>query len=226
MPPADGVTAYPELLQARLRDKWQVFTIIGGGKTIDELEPDILAALDNLRPHVLALQVGVNECGPRPLSRQERARLGRVRPRLLQSFIIRVLHAFRPHIIRARGPNQFTSATAFAECVRRIIARARALHAFVVIVPITHVSASAEIRQPFFNREIDRYNDILRGIKADGVLYLEERELFGDRRPEEFCLTPETVHLNGWAHERLAAVIADRLVGQLSSSHSEVETAR
>jgi hypothetical protein len=91
-----------------------------------------------------------------------------------------------------------------------------------LILPITQVSPTAEIRQPFFNREIDRYNAILRSVKGNGVLYLEQQELLGNTKPEDFCITPESVHLNGWAHEKLAAHLADWLERPPTTSGSQV----
>lgn len=206
--PMQGVAAYPELLEARLRH-WEIFKIIRGGQTVDQFEEDILTALDEIVPRAVILQVGVNECGPRPLKRRERERLGRVRPAWLRSFLIRAIHEFRPQIIRARGPNQFTSLPVFTESVRRIIKKAVSLHCPVLILPITHVSRIAEVRQPFFNREIDRYNEILRSMKDSAVVYVEEPELFMNKKAEDLCVSPESVHLNAWAHERLTEFVAD-----------------
>jgi len=39
--PTQGVAAYPELLEGRLRH-WEVFKIIRGGQTVDQFEEDIL----------------------------------------------------------------------------------------------------------------------------------------------------------------------------------------
>lgn len=222
LPPAEAVAAYPELLQARLQDKWQFFPIIRGGQTVDEFETEILRVVEEILPQVVILQVGVNECAPRPLKRHERAWLGRLRPRLLQSAVIRLLHQFRPYIIRARGPNQFTAISLFADTVQRIIARARSVGSMVLVLPITHVSPIAEIRQPFFNREIDRYNDVLRSFRGDGVSYLEEHELVGNRTPNGFCVSPESVHLNDWTHEQLAACIAGWLERKVHLNESLV----
>jgi len=207
----EGVAAYPELLEKRLGDQWRVIQIIRGGETVDEFEPEVLTTLEETAPRAVILQVGINECGPRPLNRKERERLGRVWPRWLRSLLISVIHRFRPQIIRARRPNQFTPLAVFGETVQRIIAKAVSLHCAVLILPITRVSATAEIRQPFFNREIERYNDILRAFNGNGVLYLEQKELLGNNTPEGFCVSPESVHLNGRAHERIAAFVTDWL---------------
>lgn len=211
MPPMEGVAAYPELLEIRLGDEWRLVRIIRGGETVDQFEPEVLSTLETTRPRAVILQVGINECGPRPLNRKERERLGRVWPRWLRSLLIRVIHHFRPQIIRARGPNQFTPLAVFAESVQRIIAKAESLGSAVLILPITQVTPTAEIRQPFFNREIERYNSILRAFKGNAIVYLEQQELLGDDTPEGFCISRESVHLNGRAHERIAACVSDWL---------------
>src|SRR6266487_865052 len=207
--PMQGVEAYPELLETRLDAQWRVVKIIKGGQTVDQFESEIVTALDEIVPRAVILQVGVNECGPRPLKRRERERLGKVRPAWLRSLLIRAIHEFRPQIIRARGPNQFTSLPVFTESVRRIVKKAVSLHCPVLILPIMHVSRIAEVRQPFFNREIDRYNEILRSMKDRAVVYVEEPELFMNKKAEDLCVSPESVHLNAWAHERLTEFVAD-----------------
>jgi hypothetical protein len=201
-----------------MAEKWKIFKIIRAGQTVDEFEAEILAALGEVVPHAVILQVGINECGPRPLKRQERERLGRLRPLWLQRLLIRGIHVFRPHIIWLRGLNQLTPVSGFADAVRRIIAKAVSLHCAVLILPITQVSPTAERRQPFFNREIERYNDVLRSMKANGVLYLEQHELFGKAEADDFSTSPQSTHLNGWAHERITACVEDWLVRQVRPS--------
>ncbi len=214
----EGVPAYPKLLEERLGDRWKVVHIIRGGETVDQFEPEVLTTLEETVPRAILLQVGINECGPRPLNRKERERLGRVWPRWLRSLLIRILHHFRPQIIRARGPNQFTPLAVFAQSVEKIIAKAVSLRCAVLILPITRVSAIAEIRQPFFNREIERYNEVLRGFKRNGVVYVEQQELLGSHTPEDFGISPENVHLKGWAHERIAAFVSDWLDRSLDTN--------
>jgi hypothetical protein len=136
----------------------------------------------------------------------------------VRSLLIRVIHRLRPQIIRARGPNQFTPPAVFTESVQRVITKAVSLRCAVLILPITRVSTTVEIRQPFFNREIERYNDILRAFKGNGVFYLEPQELLGDNTPEGFCISPESVHLSGRAHERIAAFVTDWLDRSFHSS--------
>lgn len=205
--PAKGVVPYPELLEARILPGWQVCKVIRGGKTVDELEADAAATIRANRPRALILQVGVNECGPRPLSRQERAWLGRLQPGWLRGALISLIHRYRPQIIRWRGPRSFTSLPEFQQCVRRILASAREIGCAVLILPITKVSATAEIRQPFFNREIERYNNVLRSFNGTDVRYVEQVELFGDLTPDHYCIVPESVHLDAMAHERIAAYV-------------------
>lgn len=210
--PAQGIPAYPELLEELLA-QCEVVKIIHSGRTIDNMESEILSALGQVSFSVMVLQVGINECGPRPLSRQERARLSKLRPVRLRMWIIKFLHNYRPHIIRWRGLNQFTPRPKFVEVVGRVVKKAVTLNCAVLILPITHVTATAEIRQPFFNREIDRYNAVLRSFSGNGARYIEQRELFGDMKPDEFCITPESVHLNGMAHEKIASLLVQHLQG-------------
>src|SRR5215212_9498000 len=106
MPPAPDEPAYPARLAARLGPSSVIETVIGSGETIAEMEPKIVGALAR-RPDWMILQVGINECAPRPLSNHERARRGRLRPRWLQWRIIRVVHHLRPWIIKARSLQQF-----------------------------------------------------------------------------------------------------------------------
>src|SRR5438876_3169138 len=136
MPPQPGVAPYPERLATLARDRWQIATIIRSGGTIEEMEPDVLAALDT-RPDALVVQVGINECAPRPLGPAGRARLGTLEPQWLRDRIIGVLHRWRPQIIRLRPLAQFTTLDRFAVSVSRIARAARAAGVRVLLLPIT-----------------------------------------------------------------------------------------
>lgn len=146
LPSREGVSAYPELLEAQLGRQWAIHTIIRGGQTIDEFVSEVVAGLNEIAPQALVLQIGINECAPRPLRRRERDRLGRLRPRWVQSIIIRCIHQFRPQIIRFRGLNQLIQLAVFAECVKGIVATCASLHCPVIILPIMSVAAAAEAR--------------------------------------------------------------------------------
>lgn len=216
------MAAYPQLLEEKLGQQWAVHTIIRGGKTVDEIESEVTSCLNKIEPHAMVLQIGINECAPRPLTRQERAWLSELRPRWLQALLIRCIHLFRPHIIRLRGPNQFTPETVFVECVQRIVATCASLSCPMVILPIASVTSVAELRQPMINREIDRYAQMLRSFNSSRVSYLEQHKLFGNKGADDFCSTPESVHLNGWAHEQIAEHLANYLYLQTETGHSGI----
>lgn len=196
LPPGEGVAAYPELLEAKIGQQWDIHTIVRGGQTIDEFVSEVVAGLNEIVPQALVLQIGINECAPRPLRRRERDRLGRLRPRWFQALIIQCIHQFRPQIIRLRGLNQFTQLAVFAKCVEGIVATCASLRCPVIILPIMSVTSAAEARQPMINREIDRYADMLRSLNSCSVSYLEQCKLFGGSGPNDFCITQESVHLN------------------------------
>lgn len=96
MSPTDGVPAYPELLQAALGPGWHVRSILRSGATIDDFEMEIVETLSTYQPDAMVLQVGINECAPRPLGRRGRARLSRLRWSWLRARIIQFLHDYRP----------------------------------------------------------------------------------------------------------------------------------
>ena len=75
MPPAPDVPGYPERLAAMTAGRWSMETLIKSGETIEQMERDVLAAIAR-RPDRVVIQVGINECAPRPLSVAERERLG------------------------------------------------------------------------------------------------------------------------------------------------------
>jgi len=207
-PPAGG-DSYPQLIQARLGDAWKVNAIIKGGATLDEMQSEVLKAICRDLPAGVVLQVGINECAPRPLGRSGRDRLGRLRPIWLRQRIIGLLHKYRPEIIRLRGPKQLTSATDFSRSVADVIAAARGCGAAVLVLPIMRVPASAEVRTPFLNREIARYNARLATLSGSAVRFMSESEIFPSTPPEKFCAGPETVHLDAAAHRRIAQVVVD-----------------
>lgn len=199
-----GAVGYPDLIERRLGGAWEIRRLVESAMTVEDHEAAALEALRAFRPDVLILQVGVVECAPRPISRRERALLGRVRPGRLQTRIIRFLHDHRARIIRLRGLNQWTPPARFAASVKRIVVAARASGARVLILPITRVTAYAELRQPNFNREIARYNAILRESCGEGVAFIEEADVMSGLVPEEFSITEDSVHLNAVGQERMA----------------------
>ncbi|OFW15359.1 MAG: hypothetical protein A3F69_02285 [Acidobacteria bacterium RIFCSPLOWO2_12_FULL_66_10] len=207
LPPAPSVPAYAELVAAEGRNQWRVETIVNSGATIEQMEADVMAALAR-SPDRLVLQIGINECAPRPLNWDERERLGRLRPLPLRDFIIRMIHLLRPTIIRARRLQQFTPLPRFVASAGRVVSAAVSKGIPVLILPITGVTPVAEIRTPYTNREIRRYNEGLAGLAAPLVHVVTEPELFGEATGGQLCVTPESVHLGADAHARIAEFIA------------------
>ena len=209
-PPGPNVPAFPERLAARVGGRWRLETIVNSGATIEQMEPDVMAALAR-SPARLVLQVGINECAPRPLNWSERERLGRLRPVWLRHLIIRIIHVLRPTIIRVRSLQQFTPLPRFVASASRVVSAAAAKGIPVLILPITTVTTVAEMRTPYTNREIDQYNEGLAGLAAPLVRVVTQPELFGAATADELCVTPDSVHLGADAHARIAEFIAEWL---------------
>ena len=140
MPPSAGTDAFPERLARMLAGAWETTTIIRSGATVEEMEPDVVDAL-RARPDALVVQVGINECAPRPLGVAGRARLGRLQPAWLRERIIGIIHRFRPHIIRMRPLAQFTPVDRFGASVARIARAAREHGSAMLLLPVTGVTA-------------------------------------------------------------------------------------
>ena len=213
----DGIEAYPTLLASVLGERWSVVPLTRSGATIDELEDEVINAIEDKRPDIFILQIGINECAPRPLGRRGRTRLSRVKSEKLRGLIVQFLHAYRPHIIRLRGVKQLTPPHQFANAVTSVLRHASRLGCLTLILPVTRIPRTAEERTPFTNREVARYNDILRTYRGDSVHVISEIELFGMQSPEGYCAGPDTVHLNAAAHERIAQVIADQISNTVSA---------
>ena len=96
LPPTADVPAYPSLVEASVNDSWQVQTIVRGGASVEEIEPEAAEWLRTNPASALIVQVGINDCAPRPLSRSQRQRLGALRPLWLRQRIIGALHRWRP----------------------------------------------------------------------------------------------------------------------------------
>jgi lysophospholipase L1-like esterase len=214
MAPALDVAPYPDRLAALVGGRWQITAIIRSGSTVEEMEPEVLDAM-RARPDALVVQVGINECAPRPLGVTGRARLGRLRPQWMRERIIGLIHRWRPEIIRLRPLAQFTTADRFEASVSRIVRAARDAGVAVLLLPITHVTAVAELRTPFTNREVERYNGALQAAARDGSVWVNVAALFPGMTPDDYCHAPETVHWSGGAHQRAAEYIAAWL-GSLS----------
>jgi hypothetical protein len=206
--PADGVAAYPHRLETMGGSRWTIDSVIKGGATLDEFDAEVIAEIEAKRPDAIVLQVGINECAPRPLGRAGRARLGRLRPLWLRYRLIGFIHRFRQHIIRLRGVKQLSSIHDFASAVERVLNAARRTGCAALVLPITRIPAAAEERTPFTNREVARYNGVLSSMAGGDVYCVTEAELFGDVTPESFCAGPQTVHLAASAHDTLARYIA------------------
>ena len=202
-PPSKGAASYPALLSQRFGGAASVETIIGSGETIAQMETRIVESLAR-RPDWLILQVGINECAPRPLSVAERARLGALQPQWLQWRIVRLIHHLRPWIIRMRTLQQFMPLPDFLSSVRRVLAAAEAHGVRVIVLPITTVTSVAERRTPFTNREVARYNAALAGMAGHNVRVITQQDIFGSDDAAAVVASPDTVHLSLSAHERLA----------------------
>jgi hypothetical protein len=209
-PPFAGAPSYPALLAEALGPTATIDTIIRSGETIEHMEAGIVRALAS-GPDWLVLQVGINECAPRPLSVAERARLSALRPAWLQRQIIRVIHRWRPSIIRARALHQFTPLPDFVASVRRVLAVARSARVKVLVLPITTVTTVAERRTPFTNREVGRYNAALLQEASSDVRVATQLEVFGTDDASALVAGPETVHLSPAAHAQLAGFVAEAL---------------
>jgi lysophospholipase L1-like esterase len=209
--PSDGVPAYTSLVETSVNGSWRVETLVRNGATVEEIEPELTAWLAAHPLEALVVQVGINDCAPRPLSRSQRQRLGKLRPEWLKQRIIGALHRWRPYVIRVRPLAQFTPLDRFAASVGRIVAAARGLGASVLLLPITRVTSTAEQRTPYTNREVARYNGVLRAAAQGPVTWVDEATLLRGLTPIEFCATPDTVHLSGRAHQRIADFIVQWL---------------
>lgn len=216
-PPAPDVAAFPERLAAGGRGRWQLDTIVNSGATIEQMEDAVLTAIGR-SPDRVVLQIGINECAPRPLNWSERERLGRLRPAWLRQLIVRIIHRLRPTIIRARRLQQFTPLPRFVASAGRVVAAAVARGAPVLILPITEVTPVAEIRTPFTNREIRRYNEGLASLIGPMVRVATQAEVFGAVAADQLCITPDSVHLGAAAHARVAAFIAGWLESPAASA--------
>ncbi|MBC7879028.1 MAG: SGNH/GDSL hydrolase family protein [Anaerolineales bacterium] len=198
----DSLT-YPNLLIERLAGAVNVFQVIRAGSTVCDLEADVILALEKFSPKLMILQIGHVDCAPRPLKKRERNKLSALRPNWLKNQIIRFIHNYRPHLIRVRGLIQFAPLNLFKESVNLIVKKAALQNCFTFILPITHVSALQEKREPWYNQEIERYNSILRTLSSDCIKFIEQEDLLGQLTPDEYCLTPEDLHLKSFAHERI-----------------------
>ena len=211
LPPSAEVAAYPSLVEASVNGSWNVETMVRSGATVDEIEPEAAAWVHDHSLSAMVVQVGINDCAPRPLSRSERRRLGELRPLWLRQRIIGVLHRWRPYIIKGRPLAQFTPLDRFTASVGRIVTAARGAGAAVLLLPITRVTSAAERRTPYTNREIERYNGALHAMAQGRVTWVDEATLLGGLTPLEFCATPDTVHLSAGAHRRVADFIVSWL---------------
>ena len=214
--PADGVPGYPERVAKRATD-WRQVVVIDSGATVEELAPRALDAIRAVSPEAVIVQVGINDCAPRPWSPRQRRWLGRLKPLALRQRIISAIHRWRPQIIRLRPLAQNAPLEKFDAAVGRLVAAARACGATVLLLPIPPIHEVAEARTPFANREIARDATALRRHAGEGVSYVDTETLFHSGDPSTYCITPASVHWNATAHDRAAQYIVTWL--SLNSLH-------
>lgn len=209
---------YPKLLRKKFKGKINVIELIRDGNSVRDFEKGTIDILHAHTPQFMVLQVGHVDCAPRPLKRGERDKLSGVRPKWLRNQIIRLIHNHRPSIIRRRGLIQFTPLPIFKTSVASILANAHSENCYVFILPITRVSTRQEIREPWYNREIKRYNDALRGFSSGCVRFIDQEELLADSIPDEYCLAPEDLHLKDFVHQRIADYLEKGIKGVLAAN--------
>lgn len=200
----EGAETYPQILKQNFDGVVNVVEIIRGGYTVRDLETAVLDALQKHSPSLMVLQVGHVDCAPRPLKKWERNKLSKLSPQWLREKIIQFVHDHRARIIRLRGLIQFAPSSVFEKSVRAIVSSAGSRGCLIFVLPVTRVSIQQEEREPWYNREIERYNSILRKFCSDQVVFIEQEKILGDLHPEEYCLTPEDLHLKGFAHKMVA----------------------
>src|SRR5205809_916572 len=85
---------------------------------------------------------------------------------------------------------RLTTLDRFAASVSRIARAAREAGVRVLLLPITDVTMTAEMRTPFTNREIARYNRALQAAAVDGVAWIDAAALFPNQTPDAYCHAP------------------------------------
>ena len=208
--PGPGILSYPERLAAQVPE-WRQIAVIESGATVEELASAAVEAIRTANPRAVVLQVGINECAPRPLGPRQRRWVGRVRPLRLRGVIVAALHRWRPQIIRLRPLAQNLPPDRFDTALGRFISVARSVGAAVLLLPIPEVHPVAERRTPFTNREIRRYTALLDRHVGDEVSRVDVATLFESIDPAVYCIRPDSVHWSAFAHERAARYIAEWL---------------
>lgn len=219
MPPAPGILAYPDRL-AVYAPEWRQIVVIESGATLEELALRAAQSIRLERPRAVVVQVGINDCAPRPLGPRMRRWVGRLRPLRLRGLIVAALHRWRPQIIRLRPLAQNLPPHRFNATLERFLDAARRVGAAVLLLPIPEVHPTAEERTPFTNREIRRYTALLDRHATDQVSRVDVETLFQSVDPVVYCISPESVHWSALAHERAAQHIATWLSSQWTPSSS------
>ena len=206
LPPAEdpAVCPWPTLLAQRGFDvrQWS-----RDGGTVQHLEEEAGRRLSEERVDAVILQTGIVDCAPRPLSDRERTFVGLVRPLALRRAVVSVLHRHRADIIRRRALIQVMPLAAFEAHFARLFAAAAAGGRAVAVLPIFPVPSSVHARNPLLAREMAAYNDAMRRL-ASPARFFEAGKIFGDDTPDDLAIGPDSVHLNGRGHERVAAAMA------------------
>ena len=200
---AEPVFPYPDLLQERLKSAgWRVEQRSASGATVEEIERTARAALPQLCPSAVVIQLGIVDCAPRPLRPLERNLLGHVRPSALRNWFVALIHEHRAAIIGRRRLIQRMEIAPFREHFRRLVDQCLAVASKVSILPIFPATESILARNPRLAAEIGKYNEAMRTDPR--AVALDAEDVFGGVSIEALCAAPESVHLNQRGHDLIA----------------------
>ncbi len=161
----------------------------------------------------IIVHVGICDCAPRVLSRTMHSVLDRVRPGILQQWILARISKNRRLLIETGRPRVYTSERRFATEVREICKIMKAagitMGAFVAVAP---PDDEMEARSPGYEKNTRRYNAILADeARAAGFVLLDiAGRVGGPSRMRE--LSVEGQHFNAEGNALVAVMIHEELV--------------
>lgn len=187
-------------------------------ETVGTLLSDIYSRIFVHSPHVVIVQLGINECVPRLLPRWAFSRIsgihlndGRV-VRLVRSLTAGILNRqIGPYAIRWLHLGPWYSRKRFHRQYGRLLdILAKEFSPRVIAIGINPTSARVESLLPGSSRNIALFNEIIREqtIAHHGV-FLDPAELW--EAGQEEAMVPDGIHFSFSGHSRVAEAIASIL---------------
>lgn len=184
---------------AALRPQHRYYYHCIGGLTTEAAVQHLGGVLGAYRPDVLIVQLGIVDCYPRALTRQEVSVVSRLPA--LGPMVHRYVRRNYSSIVARRR----IAYVALEDFIRHSTTlRAHFAEAALLAVPIAPPNEAYQRKNPLVKTQVERYNQAIAAVYGDGYL----GSLYAGADMAKLFLS-DNYHLSAYGHELVAARLAD-----------------